>query len=367
MIARRQFLLGSAAMVSGLAAMPGCSIRDEQFDYQQAVRQTWQQEPRIIRDPVLLQRELVRYATLAPSSHNTQCWRFRLEPSAITVLPDMTRRCPVVDPDDHHLFVSLGCAVQNLVEAAGAYGLHADLSFTDAAALRVTLVPTNARESPLFRAIPARQSTRTEYDSKSLSTEELKLLEQAGTGQGVQVILLDDTLAMETTLEYVIQGNTAQFNDPSFVQELKKWIRFSETEAVATGDGLFSRSLGDPVIPRWLGDRIFDWVVTAKKENDKYAAQLRSSAGIIVFVSEANDRAHWIEVGRCYERFALQSAVLGIRNAFLNQPVEVSALRPQFSSYLGIADKRPDLVVRFGRGPTMPPSLRRSVADVILV
>jgi hypothetical protein len=26
------------------------------------------------------------------------------------ILPDLSRRCPAVDPDDHHLFVSLGCA-----------------------------------------------------------------------------------------------------------------------------------------------------------------------------------------------------------------------------------------------------------------
>ncbi|MCY7390333.1 MAG: Tat pathway signal protein, partial [Leptolyngbyaceae cyanobacterium CAN_BIN12] len=44
-------------------------------------------------------RELVRYATLAPSSHNTQCWKFRLDDRSISILPDLSRRCPVVDPD----------------------------------------------------------------------------------------------------------------------------------------------------------------------------------------------------------------------------------------------------------------------------
>jgi hypothetical protein len=62
-------------------------------------------------------------------------------------------------------------------------------------------------------------------------------------------------------------------------------------------------------------------------------------------------------VGRCYERFALQSAALGIRNAMLNQPVEVSTLRPQFAAFLGVGKRRPDLVVRFGRGPKLPSSL----------
>ena len=47
----------------------------------------------------------------------------------------------------------------------------------------------------------------------------------------------------------------------------------------------------------------------------------------------------------------------GVRTAHLNQPVEVASLRPQFADFLGMPGKRPDLVVRFGRGPTLPRSL----------
>ena len=83
---------------------------------------------------------------------------------------------------------------------------------------------------------------------------------------------------------------------------------------------------------RGLGGLLFGIFFTPKSENDKYAKQVRNSAGIAVFVSDVNDKDHWVEVGRCYELFALQSATMGVRNAFLNQPVEVSALRPQTRS-----------------------------------
>jgi len=73
--------------------------------------------------------ELVRNATLAPSSHNTQCWKFRALGNLITIEPDLSRRCPVVDPDDHHMFVSLGCATENLAHAALANGLKANVKF----------------------------------------------------------------------------------------------------------------------------------------------------------------------------------------------------------------------------------------------
>ena len=78
-------------------------------------------------------RELVRCATLAASSHNTQCWKFHIDATtkerAISILPDLARRCPAVDPDDHHLFVSPGCAPENLIQAARAYGLNGEARF----------------------------------------------------------------------------------------------------------------------------------------------------------------------------------------------------------------------------------------------
>src|SRR5262245_32276744 len=66
-----------------------------------------------------------------------------------------------------------------------------------------------------------------------------------------------------------------------------------------------------------------------------------------------------------YQRFALQATALSIRQAFTNQPIEVPSLRPQISSYLGLGNRRPDLIVRFGRGPPAPRSLRRPVEAVI--
>ena len=369
MQSRRDFLKATTALAVGSAALSpalmGCSSSD--LSYEEAVRATWRHSPRALSGTRAVQRELVRYATLAASSHNTQCWQFRLEDRRITILPDLARRCSAVDPDDHHLFASLGCAAENLIQAARPHGLHAEIAF-DAAGdvVRVALEPTRPARSPLFEAIPLRQCTRGAYDGKPLRKEHLRLLEQAGRGPDVEVLLLTDCGQMEQVLEYVVAGNTAQVNDPAFVAELKAWIRFNAEEAVRTGDGLFTRSSGNPTSPRWLGSLLFDGFFNAEKENEKYAAQVRSSAGLAVFFSEASDKAHWIEAGRCYERFALQGAALGIRNAMLNQPVEVEALRPQLASYLGLGTRRVDLVVRFGYGPEMPRSLRRPIDTVIV-
>jgi len=335
--------------------------------YDEAVRRTWRHTGGAISDRSALLRELVRYATLAPSSHNTQCWTFAVHERSISIVADLSRRCPAVDPDDHHLWVSLGCAAENLIQAALANGLkgHAADGTGPPDGVTITLEPTQATSSALFEAIPSRQCTRAPFDGAPLANEELRRLEQAGAGNGVQVLLVTEKVKMEGVLEYVVKGNTDQMNDTAFVEELKTWIRFSDAETVRTGDGLFSRSTGNPSIPRWLGSPLFPLLFRARNENDKYATHIRSSSGIAVFVSELNNKAHWLEAGRCYERFALQATALGIRNAFVNQPVEVAALRPQFASFLGVGDRRPDLVVRFGRAPAMPRSLRRPVDAVL--
>src|SRR3569833_1394451 len=51
---------------------------------------------------------VIRFATLAANGHNTQPWRFRISDREIRITPDLSRRTPAVDPDDHHLYVSLG-------------------------------------------------------------------------------------------------------------------------------------------------------------------------------------------------------------------------------------------------------------------
>ncbi len=362
--ARRRTVLGAAACSLLAPSLTACSpVADEQ-DIARALRRPLSAGS---ADRVAMMRELVRFATLAPSSHNTQCWRFQLREQAVVITPDLLRRCPSVDPDDHHLHVSLGCATENLAQAALAAGWQAEARFEPAGtgAITVQLEPTRPQETPMFLAIPDRQCTRGDYDGQPISNDELRLLERAGTGKGVRVMLLTERAAMERVLAHVVSANTTQLGDAAFMAELKTWIRFSADEAQRTGDGLFAGTTGNPVVPRWLGSPLMGLFLSPKSDGDHYARQIRSSAGVAVFVSEANDPAHWIETGRCYERFALQATALGVRNAFLNQPVEVGSVRPQFASALGLGSQRPDLVVRFGRGPAMPLSMRRPVEAVL--
>jgi hypothetical protein len=368
---RRRGFLAALAVGGGLAAIGGATTflmnARGLASYQGAIRSTWRHSDSTDLPPSSVLRELVRYATLAANSHNTQPWQFRLSDRTILVLPDPRRRLPTVDPDDHHMFASLGCAVENIVQAARAFGLRAVPSYDPGACgIRVDLDAAPLERTDLFDAIIHRQSTRADYDGRSVPPEHLRLLEAAGHGDGVRMLLFAERQQREEILSYLVAGNDAQIDDVKFMEELVSWIRFSYDDALSTRDGLFSKCSGNPVMPGWIGRLIFSQVFRKDAQNSKYESQLRNSSGVAVFVSDKNEPAYWAEAGRCCQRFALQATALQLRHAFINQPVEVPAVREQFATYLGIGGRRADLVMRFGYGPELPKSLRRPAERVIL-
>ena len=184
----------------------------------------------------------------------------------------------------------------------------------------------------------------------------------------MRVLLVTDRDKMNEIRDLVVSANTMQMSDPLFKAELGSWVRFNENDAVSHGDGLCGKCTGNPALPATLGKLIFGLVPRPSPENKKIVQQVKTSAGFAIFVSEKDDPAHWVEAGRCYERFALTATALGIRNAFLNQPVEVKDVRGVLAAKMGLAEaERPDLIVRFGKGPEMPLSPRRPVDSVVKV
>ena len=69
---------------------------------------------------------------------------------------------------------------------------------------------------------------------------------------------------------------------------------------------------------------------------------------------------------RACQRFALQATELGLKTAFMNQPVEVTKFRPNLAALVGMPGRRPDIVMRFGYGLLTPYSARRPLAAVLI-
>jgi nitroreductase len=359
---RRSLIVGAggAILAAGVAFAGWRSSSGSLADYEKyAARLRTDLVPPDIRD-------VIRYATLAANSHNTQPWRFRVADRAIDVLPDFARRTPVVDPDDHHLFVSLGCAAANLALAAAASGRYGEARVArDGSGLRYEFESGLPRLDPLLAAINKRQSTRAEYDGRAVATEDMEMLQRAAATRGTNLVLIVDRGQISKVRDLVVAANDAQMADPEFMRELKRWIRFNARSAIASGDGLLSAASGNPSLPTPLGSVAMDLLLSARSESAKYARQIASSAGVAIFLGDEQDRDHWIRVGQACQRFTLAATQLGLRTAFINQPVEVSHLRNELAALIGTT-MRPDIVIRFGYGPTLPYSPRRSVASVMI-
>ena len=311
-------------------------------------------------------RELVRFAALAASGHNTQPWKFAIQENVIEIHPDLARHLPAVDPDDRELWISLGCALENLLVAARASGLAAEVTYPDSAdVIRVRLTRDTPQASPLLAAILTRQNTRSVYDGQPIQSNHLERLRAVTLEPGVRLQFRSSQSELETVLEYVNQGNLKQYADPAFLKELVQWVRFDKREALASLDGLYSRCSGNPAVPRWLGQM----VVTGTKpqgQADSDAKKLRSSSGAVIVTSASDDKPAWVRVGQVYERLALEMTALNIKSAFLNQPIEVSSIRGQFQTAMGLEKMLPQLLVRFGYADTMPRSLRRGLDQILL-
>ncbi|MFZ5808005.1 MAG: Acg family FMN-binding oxidoreductase [Chloroflexota bacterium] len=310
--------------------------------------------------------ELVRYATLAANGHNTQPWKFAIQDNVIEIHPDYSRELKIVDPDHRELWISLGCALENMLVAARANGFATEVTYPDSTEfIRVTLTPDTSQSDPLFDAIPLRQNTRSEYDGQLIKGADLDQVQALQVEPGISLHFFTNPDQLEMVLEYVNQGNLSQYSNQAFIDELIHWLRFNKKEALASLDGLFSRCSGNPEVPRWLGQMV---VASTKPQQqaDADAKKLRSSPAAVVIASEADDKTAWVRTGQVYERLALKTTSLDIKSAFLNQPIEVNEIRLQFQSAIGLGAFMPQLLVRLGYAAAMPRSLRRPVEEVIM-
>ncbi len=307
--------------------------------------------------------EMVRFATLAASSHNTQPWMFAISDNTIEIRPDYARALPAVDPHHRELWISLGCALENLLLAGRSFGHLGSVSYPDLRdSILVALVPAKPEVDPLLDAIPTRQNTRSLYDGQKIPNSQIDQIEKLRLEPGVQLKLVSD---LELLIDSVHQGNLRQFGDSAFVDELLGWLRFNKREAMRSSDGLYVACAGEFQVPRWIGER-FVSNANPIDQADSDSRKLRSSAGAVVISSLLDDKISWVRCGQVYQRLALLLTSLRIQSAFLNQPVEIESLRTQLQSALQLGKYRPQLLVRFGYAAVLPFSLRRRVGKVLL-
>jgi hypothetical protein len=306
---------------------------------------------------------LIQAATLAPSSHNTQPWLFRLEGPMVELLADRTRALPVNDPHDRELTLSCGCALYNLRVAAAAAGLQAtvepwpDTAQADLLArVRFQAGAATPAEATLHDAIAARRTYRERFADTPVDPIASQALVDAAQVEGATLSLLDTDDRRAAAAALVAEGDALQWANPSWRRELAAWMHPRRR-----GDGLVLPALAIPVAQ--LVVRTFDMGhgVAAKDR------QLADASPLLAVLSTAGDTPDdWLAAGQALQHVLLEGVHRGLQASYLNQPAQIDALRPRLQQLTG----RPgwaQLLLRLGvPAKALPAAPRRAVSDVIV-
>ena len=314
--------------------------------------------------------KLVKYAVKAPSGHNTQPWKFYVYDSAIEVFPDFQKKLPVVDNEYRELYISLGCAVENLCIAAREKGFQPETTIRKKNdtlyTIYISLKKAQANSSPLFSAIEKRQTNRSEYNHHVISRDTIQMLEEMKCQPGTHFYLHENGSEMYEVLSgYIFKGNEIQMQNNAFKKELISWIRFNKNHVKHTQNGLTYEVMGTPAVPTFLGKMIVNAVLTPKNQNKTDEKHLASSSHLVLFTTENDTPNEWIKLGRTLERFLLKTRNLGLANAYMNQPCEVEMLAEEIQTNLTENNEYPTLLLRIGYSDPMPYSPRKDVESVI--
>jgi nitroreductase len=306
--------------------------------------------------------ELVGRAILAPSSHNTQPWRFRVRGSCIRLFADRTRALPVNDPFDRELVISCGAALFNLRVAAAFTGTEAavallpDPSDGDLLA-EVQLGEGGERDAEavrLFRAIPARRTYRRRFSEESVPATAVEELVAAARAERAELVVLDDD-EREAVAEMVAEGDREQFSDPRWRRELAMWLHPRRS-----GDGLVQPV---PQVARFVVSHLDMGGRTGAAD----AALALESPLLAVLDTGTDSVADWMAAGQALQRVLLTACGDGLQASFLNQPLQVLELRPQVARELGRPDRHPQVLLRIGYpSEEVQPAPRRPLEDALL-
>ncbi|MDY6205692.1 MAG: nitroreductase family protein [Prevotella sp.] len=311
---------------------------------------------------------MIENAIKAPSGHNTQPWLFKICDSEIDIYPDFTKSLPVVDPDNRELFVSLGCATENLCIAASHKGYRGDVTITDNDVIKIMLSQDSLNMAlSIYPQIPIRQTNRSIYNGKIIPEDSIALLKSVGAETCIGVhFFKNGTPEYQVISEMVYKGNNIQMSDKNFKEELRQWMRYNKKHQNATKDGLSYAVFGAPNIPRFIAKPIITRAINEKSQNKNDRKRIESSSHFILLTTSSNTVEQWINLGRTLERILLKATEMGISHAYLNQPNEVSELSLEMAQRLGISNEYPTVLIRIGYGKKMPYSLRRDARACIL-
>jgi len=306
---------------------------------------------------------LIGSAVLAPSSHNTQPWVFRVRSSCIDLLADRTRALPVNDPDDRELTISCACALFNLRVAAA----HAQLAATRQAPsdpadpdclATLELAPSTAPDAALaalFDAVAQRRTYRHTFADRPVTASVLNTLAEAATQEGAWFHILESRTQRQQAAELVAEGDEDLWADPAWRRELASWMHPRRR-----GDGLTLPGLALPVAQAVVCTFDMGYGVAARD------IQIADASPVLAVLGTPGDTLmDWIGAGQALQRLLLTATQHGLQASYLNQPVQIVSLRTKLRQVTGRSGFA-QLLLRLGHAENALPATPRRPLDKVI-
>ncbi|MEK7187545.1 MAG: hypothetical protein AAB691_01700 [Patescibacteria group bacterium] len=293
-------------------------------------------------------RFLLRFAVLAPSSHNSQPWSFKIEGNSIFVFPEKSRRLPESDKNDRQLYISLGCAIENILVAADYYGFQTSVEYLlpNDCATKITLtrMKEEKKENHLIFSIPLRVNNRNQYDEKLLDPLFIEKLKSFETDdQKISVVL--DKKEMNDIADVVLDAGVAAMDDPNFRLELSHYVKPNTTRSKV---GMPGFGLGIPTPVSFIVPTLLKWVNVNRLSRKQDEALLKQHTPAFVLISTKQDTSlDWMKAGQAFESIALEAQRSGLKTAVWAAPIQIGEFYKKLQGVLKI-DFRPQVFFRLG-------------------
>lgn len=312
---------------------------------------------------------LVRYAVLAPSTHNSQPWMFRVRNDALELFADYSRSLPVCDPHGRERTISCGAALGFARLAARNFGRQVQIDLLPSprnpdllARLRFSgFAPPGPDEARWFHAIPHRHTTRTMFRADPAVEERIAHVQDMPLERGIRFAATSDPACHRKIAALVVHADRLQMSNASYRRELAKWVRSSRA-ARADGMSLASFGLSD-LFSRGVA-RVMERFDIGFGTAKRYAELVTQAPSLGLLTSIEDNQLAWLQSGMALSQILLELAASNIACSFLNQPIELPELRSRVAVAFGRGGY-PQMLLRLGRAEPGAPSARREPRHVI--
>lgn len=309
---------------------------------------------------------LLRYAILAPSGPNSQPWKFAIDGSTVLVYADLKRSLPAVDPANRTLYMSVGCALANLLLAGRHFGFTYDLDYfpegmDSLLVAKVDFQKEASKENGLFDQITRRYTIKDRYLEGEIDWGVLNDLQGCIDDHQIRLYYLTGKATKSQIAEIVARAHRTQLSRKDFRSNLGDWLRNNMT---TEPDGMPLYTFGVP-------NAISLGFPAAFKEFDLSTAVIYRDSGLIngcsalgVLSSDDDGSLAWIKCGVLLERYVLKAAKYDIRPSFFSQPIGVPMLREELGRMTG--QGHPQILFSLGYAGPVKHTPRRALEDVLI-